>query len=138
MIAGVGHQQSFGGWSSSLISKIWRTVMNSGHWLVKFKVCIITTAWRQRNSKHLAFLNLMIGEWWFLANIFHFCKILWISKLFKKIKAKELLKEGSKLRHRLNNLFYYIKKESKVVWMREFEIILFQTQNFSIKPSKAV
>jgi hypothetical protein len=40
------------GWSSSLISKIWRTVMNSGHWLVQFKVCIITTAWRQRNSKH--------------------------------------------------------------------------------------
>jgi hypothetical protein len=29
-----------GGWSSSLISKIWRTVMNSGHWLVQFKVCI--------------------------------------------------------------------------------------------------
>jgi hypothetical protein len=41
------------GWSSSLISKIWRTVMNSGHWLVLFKVWIITTAWRQRNSKHL-------------------------------------------------------------------------------------
>jgi hypothetical protein len=40
------------GWSSSLISKIWRTVMNNGHWLVQFKVCIITTAWRQRNSKH--------------------------------------------------------------------------------------
>jgi hypothetical protein len=33
----------FGGWSSSLISKIWRTVMNGGHWLVQFKVCIITT-----------------------------------------------------------------------------------------------
>jgi hypothetical protein len=40
------------GWSSSLISNIWRTVMNSGHWLVQFKICIITTAWRQRNSKH--------------------------------------------------------------------------------------
>jgi hypothetical protein len=39
-------------WSSSLISKIWRTVMNSGHWLVQFNVFIITTAWRQRNSKH--------------------------------------------------------------------------------------
>ena len=34
------------GWSSSLISKIWRTVMNSEHCmrLVQFKVCIITTA----------------------------------------------------------------------------------------------
>jgi hypothetical protein len=40
------------GWSSSLISKIWRTVMNSEHWLVQFKISIITTAWRQRNSKH--------------------------------------------------------------------------------------
>jgi hypothetical protein len=26
--------------------------MNSEHWLIKFKICIITTAWRQRNSKH--------------------------------------------------------------------------------------
>jgi hypothetical protein len=54
------------GWSSSLISKIWRTVMSSGQWLVQFKVCIITTAWRQRNSKHFLI-------WSFLANIFHFC-----------------------------------------------------------------
>jgi hypothetical protein len=79
MIAGVGDQRCWvlgvgcwvlGGWSSSLISKIWRTVMNSEHWLVKYKICIITTAWRQRNSKHFLI-------WWFLANIFHFCKILW-------------------------------------------------------------
>jgi hypothetical protein len=47
------------GWSSSLISKIWRTVMNSGHWLVQFKVDIITTAWRQRNSKHFLI-------WWLI------------------------------------------------------------------------
>jgi hypothetical protein len=64
-----------GGWSSSLISKIWQTVMNSEHWLVQFKICIITTAWRQRNSKHFLI-------WWFLANKFHFCKISWISKAF--------------------------------------------------------
>jgi hypothetical protein len=60
-----------GVWSSSLISKIWRTVMNSGHWLVQFKVCIITTAWRQRNSKHFLIWWMMIDK--FLANIFHFC-----------------------------------------------------------------
>jgi hypothetical protein len=61
------------GWSSSLISNIWRTVMNSVHWLVQFKICIITTAWRQRNSK----LDLMIS--WFDDDEFfcsHFCKIL--------------------------------------------------------------
>ena len=31
------------GWSSSLISKIWRTVMNSEHRLVKFKICCCMT-----------------------------------------------------------------------------------------------
>jgi hypothetical protein len=46
MSAGVGYREWFGGWSSSLISKIWRIVMNR-LWLVQFKVCIITTAWRQ-------------------------------------------------------------------------------------------
>jgi hypothetical protein len=35
-------------WSQNM----WRTVMNSKYWLVQFKVCIITTARRQRNSKH--------------------------------------------------------------------------------------
>ena len=39
----------------------------------------------------------------------------------------------------IDSLFYYIdffiyKKESKVVCMREFEIILLQTQSLSIKP----
>jgi hypothetical protein len=60
-----------GVWSSSLISKIWWTVMNSGHWLVQFKVCIITTAWRQRNSKHFLI-------WWlinFLQIYFIFARI---------------------------------------------------------------
>jgi hypothetical protein len=60
------------GWSSSLISKIWPTVMNSGHWLVQFKVCIITTAWWQRNSKHFLL-------WWlinFLQIYFIFARIL--------------------------------------------------------------
>jgi hypothetical protein len=59
------------GWSSSLISKIWRTVMNRGHWLVQFKVCIITTAWRQRNSKHFLI-------WWlinFLQIYFNFARL---------------------------------------------------------------
>jgi hypothetical protein len=43
------------GWSSSVISKYvadCRSVVNSEHWLVKFEICIITTAWRQRNNKH--------------------------------------------------------------------------------------
>jgi hypothetical protein len=62
------------------ISKVWSSSMIAGvgdqWWVVKFKMCIITTAWRQRNySKHFLI-------WWFLANIFHFCKILWISKAF--------------------------------------------------------
>jgi hypothetical protein len=59
------------GWSSSLILKIWRTVMNNVHWLVQFKVCIITTAWRQRNSKHFLI-------WWlinFLQIYFIFARI---------------------------------------------------------------
>jgi hypothetical protein len=38
----------------------------------------------------------------------------------------------------IDSLFYYIeflnKKESKVICMREFEIILLQTQSLSIKP----
>jgi hypothetical protein len=69
-----------GGWSSSLISKIWRTVMNSGHWLVQFKVCIITTAWRRRNSKHFLI-------WWlinFLQIYFIFARICKFQKLSQK------------------------------------------------------
>jgi hypothetical protein len=42
-------------WSQNM----WRTVMNNEHWLVQFKVCIITTAWRQRNSKHFLI-------WWLI------------------------------------------------------------------------
>jgi hypothetical protein len=80
------------GWSSSLISKIWRTVMNSKHWLVKFKICIITTAWRQRNSKHF-----LISSWWVIScKCISFLQDFVNFKSFKKIKAKELLKEGSK------------------------------------------
>jgi hypothetical protein len=78
-----------GGWSSSLISKTWRTVMNSEHWLVKFKICIITTAWRQRNSKHFLI-------WWFLAKLIYFisARLCKFQKLFKKIKAKEGSKDA--------------------------------------------
>jgi hypothetical protein len=47
----------------------------------------------------------------FLQIYFIFARVCEFQKLFKKIKAKELLKEGSK---GLINLFYYIKKESKV------------------------
>jgi hypothetical protein len=41
----------------------------------------------------------------------------------------------------IDSLFYYIdfflnKKESKVICMREFKIILLQTQSLSIKPLK--
>jgi hypothetical protein len=75
-----------GGWSSSLISKIRRTVMNSEHWLVKFKICSIATAWRQRNSKHFLI-------WWFLANIFHFTRFCEFQKLFKKKGRKNRLKQ---------------------------------------------
>jgi hypothetical protein len=78
------------GWSSSLISKIWRTVMNSDHWLVKFKICIITTVWRQRNSNHFLI-------WWFLANIyFIFARFCEFQKLFKKKGRKNRQKERSK------------------------------------------
>jgi hypothetical protein len=55
------------GWSSSLISKIWRTVMNSEHcdWSnLKFAS---TTAWRQRNSKRFLI-------WWLI----HFVQIYFI------------------------------------------------------------
>jgi hypothetical protein len=82
MTAGVGHRRSFGGWSSSLLSKIWRTVMNSGHW-----VCIITTAWRQRNSKH--FLT-----WWLII----FLQIYFIfARICSRFARKNRLKEGSRL-----------------------------------------
>jgi hypothetical protein len=76
------------GWSSSLISKIWRTVMNSGHWLVQFKVYIITTAWRQRNSKHFLI-------WWlinFLQIYFIFARFCKFQKLSQKERAKESAK----------------------------------------------
>jgi hypothetical protein len=80
--------------SSSLISKIWRTVMNSGHWLVQFKVCLITTAWRQRNSKHfLIWLLINFLQIYFIfARIFaRFCK-------FQKLSQKERAKESAKRR----------------------------------------
>jgi hypothetical protein len=82
------------GWSSSLISKIWRTVMNSGHWLVQFKVCIITTAWRQRNSKHLLIWWLInfLQIYFIFARIFaRFCKI-------QKLSPKETAKKSAKRR----------------------------------------
>ena len=47
------------GWSSSLISKIWRTVMNSEHRLVKFKICCCMTNddfnWQILNENNLLF-----------------------------------------------------------------------------------
>jgi hypothetical protein len=76
--------------------KIWRTFMNSGHWLVQFKVCVIITAWRQRNSKPILI-------WWWInflqvysifARIFaRFCK-------FQKLSQKERAKESAKRRER--------------------------------------
>jgi hypothetical protein len=86
------------GWSSSLISKIWRTVMNSGHWLVQFNVCIITTAWRQRNSKHFLI-------WWLinfsLANYISFLlaflqDFVNFKNFLRKKGRKNRLKEGSR------------------------------------------
>jgi hypothetical protein len=82
------------GWSSSLISKIWRTDMNSGHWLVQFKVCIITTTWRQRNSKHFLIWWLInfLQIYYIFARIFaRFCK-------FQKLSQKERAKESAKRR----------------------------------------
>ena len=60
--------------------------MNSQHWLVKFKTCIITTAWQQRNNKH--FLQIYF-TWDYFAR---FCKF---QKLLKEKKQKGLLEEGS-------------------------------------------
>jgi hypothetical protein len=83
-----------GGWSSSLISKIWWTVMNSGHWLVQFKVCIITTAWWQRNSEHFLI-------WWlinFLQIYFIFACIFARFCKFQKLSQKERAKESAKRR----------------------------------------
>jgi hypothetical protein len=95
MIAGEAHQRCLlDGWSSSLISKIWRTVMNSGHWLVQFKVCIITTAWRQRNSKHFPI-------WWlinFLQIYFIFAPIFARFCKFQKLSQNERVKESAKWR----------------------------------------
>jgi hypothetical protein len=34
-------------WSQNM----WQTVMNSEHWLVKFKICLLYDKWRQRNNK---------------------------------------------------------------------------------------
>jgi hypothetical protein len=85
------------GWSSSLTSKIWRTVMNSGHWLVQFKVSIITTAWRQRNSKHF----LIWSIWWlinFLQIYFIFARIFARFCKFQKFSQKERAKESAKRR----------------------------------------
>jgi hypothetical protein len=85
------------GWSSSLISKIWRTVMNSGHWLVQFKVCIITTGTttsRQRNSKHFLI-------WWlinFLQIYFIFARIFERFCKFQRLSQKETAKESAKRR----------------------------------------
>jgi hypothetical protein len=76
------------GWSSSLISKIWRTVMNSEHcmWLVQFKVYLITTAWRQRNSKHFLI-------WWlinFLQIYFIFARIFARCCKFQERKGERI------------------------------------------------
>jgi hypothetical protein len=98
MIAGVAHQRCFGGWSSSLIWKIWRTVMNSGHsWLVQFKVCIISTAWQQRNSKHFLI-------WWlinFLQIYFIFARIFARFCKFQKLSQKEGAKDSAKRKERM-------------------------------------
>jgi hypothetical protein len=77
-------------WSSSLISDIWRTVMKSGHWLVQFKICIMTTAWRQRNSKHFLI-------WWLMNFLLAFLQdfVNFKSVLMKK-GQKDRLKEGSR------------------------------------------
>jgi hypothetical protein len=78
------------GWSSSLISNIWPTVMNSGHWLVQFKICIITTAWRQRNSKHFLI-------WWLMNFLLAFLQdFVNFKSFFIKEGRKSWLKEGSR------------------------------------------
>jgi hypothetical protein len=64
--------------------------MNSRHWLVQFKVCIITTAWRQRNS--ISWLINFLQIYFFFARIFaRFCK-------FQKLSPKETAKESAKRR----------------------------------------
>jgi hypothetical protein len=74
----------------------WWTVMNSEHWLVQFKVCTITTAWRQRNSKHF-----LIWSWWlinFLQIYFIFASIFARFCKFQKLSQKERTKESAKRR----------------------------------------
>jgi hypothetical protein len=77
-------------WSQNM----WRTVMNSEHWLVQFKVCIMTTAWRQRNSKHFLI-------WWlinFLQIYFIFARIFARFCKFQRLSHKEGAKESAKRR----------------------------------------
>jgi hypothetical protein len=67
-------------WSQNM----WQTVMNREHWLVQFKVYIITTAWRQRNSKHFLI-------WWlinFLQIYFLFARIFARFCKFQKLSQK--------------------------------------------------
>jgi hypothetical protein len=63
--------------------------MNSEHWLVKFKICIITTAWRQRKANISWFDD-------FLQIYFIFARFCEFQKLFTKKEQKNRLKEGSK------------------------------------------
>jgi hypothetical protein len=77
-------------WSQNM----WQTIMNSEHWLVQFKVCIITTAWRQRNSKHFLI-------WWlinFLQIYFIYARIFARFCKFQKLSQKERAKESAKRR----------------------------------------
>jgi hypothetical protein len=77
--------------------KYGRTVTNSGHWLVQFKLCIITTAWRQRNSKHFLIWWLInfLQIYFIFARIFARFSVNFKSSLRKKLR-KNRLKEGSR------------------------------------------
>jgi hypothetical protein len=59
-----------------------------GHWLVQFKVCIITTAWRQRNSKPFLIWWLInfLQIYFIFARIFaRFCKFQKLCKFVLNI-----------------------------------------------------
>jgi hypothetical protein len=66
--------------------------MNSEHWLVKFKICIL----RLHDDSEVA--NISSFSWFgdFLQIYFIFARFCEFQKLFKKKERKNRLKEGSK------------------------------------------
>ena len=91
------------GWSSSLISKIWRTVMDSEHWLVKFKICCYMTN-DDFNWQILHENNLLFALQYFVRlqkTLTAFKAICSIKSLINDKKAERLAKRRERRRQRL-------------------------------------